>query len=193
MVKILNIYLTFILIQILSQNANALLFDLNLGVLQGSFDHSGEQINSKSVNSLGLFSNLSNSESMLGINIGWYMLAVTSKEVFPPTVNQSLTSNDMGPAIRWQIDRQKRFSLTMAYGIICRGSYSNGIVDESLTGESYLLKFAIEPEFSDKYFIGFGLNYYVANYKTLVLNSVQSNVSYKNSLFFPSLSFSYRY
>lgn len=181
------------IILLLSQNAGAFLLDLNLGLTQGSFDRSGEQTSSKANNALGLFANLSNSESSLGFNIGWYILSVSNKESFPPTINQSLTSNDMGPAIRWQIDRQKRFSLTLAYGIICKGNYDDGIVNENLSGESYLLKFAFEPEIAERYFLGVALNYYVANYKTLVLNSVQSDVAYKNSLFFPSLSFSYRY
>lgn len=185
--------LAFFLMLLTTQNAGAFLLDVNSGLLQQNFDHSGEQTNSKSVNSLGLFANLSNSDGNQGVNIGWYMLAVSSKENFPPNVNQSLTSSDMGPAVRLQIDRQKRFSLTLAYGIICKGNFNDGLTDESLTGESYLLKFAIEPEIADRYFIGVGLNYYVANYKTRVISSVQSDVSYKNTLIFPSLSFSYRY
>lgn len=175
------------------QNAHAFLLDLSSGILQGSFDHSGEQTNSKSANSLGFYSNLSNSDSNLGLNIGWYILSISNKETYPPTLSQTLTSSDMGPAIRWQIDRGKKFSLTLAYGIICKGNFNDGVTDESLTGESYLLKFAIEPEVADRYFIGVGINYYVASYKTRVVSSIQSDAGYKNTMIFPSLSFSYRY
>ncbi len=175
------------------QSANAFLIDINSGILQGSFNRASEQTNSKSANSLGLYANLANSDSNLGLNIGWFMLSISNKESFPPTTNQTLTSNDMGPALRWQIDKGKKYSLTLAYGIICKGNFNDGTTDESLNGESYLLKFAVEPEIADRYFMGIGLNYYVASYKTRVVSSIQSDAGYKNTQIFPSLSFSYRY
>ncbi|MEK6628175.1 MAG: hypothetical protein AABY53_06080 [Bdellovibrionota bacterium] len=185
-------YIIFI-ISFSLQSAQAFLLDINSGILQGSFNRASEQSNSKSVNSLGLYANLANSDSNLGVNIGWFILLVSNKENYPPTVSQTLSSNDMGPALRWQIDRGKKYSLTLAYGIICKGNFNDGVTEESLSGESYLLKFAIEPEIADRYFVGVGLNYYVASYKTRIVTSIQSDAGYKNTVIFPSLSFSYRY
>lgn len=183
----------FILVFAVSLQSHAVLLDIGSGIFQGSFEHTSEQTNSKSQNAFGVFANLSNATNYVGVNIGWYMFSFSSKENFPSAIDHSLSSNDMGPALRWQIDKQKLYSLTLAYGIICRGGYNDGSTDEALTGESYLLKFAVEPMVTERVFVGVGLNYYVANYKTSVVNSLQSEVSYKNTIFYPSLSFSYRY
>ncbi len=185
--------LTTCLVLLLTPTVHAVVLDLNLGILQGSFDRDTLQTNARLINSVGMFANLSKAESNLGINLGWYITAISIKESYPSSINQTLTSNDMGPAVRWQIDKHNRFSLTFVYGVICKGQYSDGVVDESLTGESYLFKFAFEPELSERYFIGGAINYYAANYKIKIINSVQSDISYKNTLIYPSLSFSYKY
>lgn len=183
----------FCLILIFSNYARAFLLDINSGILQGSFNHITDQSSSKSVNSMGMFASLSKTDTGSGLFIGWYMSALAIKDVFPGSINNTLNSSDMGPALRWQIDAKKITSLTFAYGILCKGSFNDGTTDESLSGESLLVKFAVEPEIGDKFFLGVGLNYYSANYKTSVTNSIQSEVGYKNTLIFPSLSFSFRY
>ncbi len=185
--------LTICLALVLTPTVQAFVLDLNSGILQGRFDRNTTQTNAIAINSVGLFANLSKSESNLGVNLGWYVTAVSIKESYPTSSSYTLTSNDMGPAVRWQIGKNNTFSLTFVYGLIYKGNYGDGAVDESLTGESYLVKFAFEPALSERYFIGAGINYYAANYKTSIVNSVQNEVSYKNMLIYPSLSFSYRY
>lgn len=182
-----------LLILFLAQNSQAFLLDINSGILQGGFTRTTDQSSSRLVNSLGVFANLSKSDTGAGVNLGWYILSVTNKDVYPATINQTLTSSDMGPAVRWQFDKRRQLSLTLAYGIICKGNYTDDSVNENLSGTSYFLKFAFEPEFAERYYIGVALNYYAANYTSMLVGSAQSDISYKNTWIYPSLSFSYRY
>jgi hypothetical protein len=187
-------YLVLILVLIsLATQAQAFLLDLNSGIMQGSTSHNTDQSSSRSFNSLGLFANLGKSESPTGILLGWYVLSLSNTDKFPATVDQTLSSTDMGPAVRWQIDKHQIFSLTYAYGIICKGKYKDATTDESLTGESHFIKLAAEPEIAEHIFLGAAINYYTSNYKTSLVNSVQTNVSYKNTWIYPSISFSFRY
>lgn len=177
----------------LSFSAKAFLFDLNSGILQGSLNRSTDQSTSRSLNSLGLFAHLGKSENSSGLLLGWYVLSVSNKDSLPPSIDQTLTSTDMGPAVRWQIDKHQIFSLTYAYGIICKGQYKDNSIDEKLVGESHFVKLAAEPEVTEHFFIGGAINYYTSSYKTSTVNSVQSDVNYKNTWIYPSISFSFRY
>lgn len=172
---------------------HAILIDLNSGILQGSFNRTTDISNSRSINSVGIYANLGKSDGGYIFFLGWNISTLNNQDNFQGVLNQKITSSDMGPAFRWQIDRRQLFSLTYAYGIICKGVYDDTLVTENLTGESHHLKFSIEPEIFEHFFIGVGINYYSSNYKTVIINSVQSEINYKNSLMYPSLSLSYRY
>ena len=183
----------FVLLSFLASNSHAFLIDLNAGIMQGGFSRTTEQNIGRSINSIGLFANLGRSENFSGFLLGWYMSSVRNTDSYQGVLDQTLTSSDMGPSFRWQYQSKQIYSITYAYGIICKGNFSDSIVSEETNGESHLIKLSIESNLGEKFLIGFALNQYTANYKTSLVNSVQSSVSYKNSSTFPSLSLSYNY
>lgn len=183
----------FCLISILTRNANAFLIDLNLNYFQGTFSQATKQTNFSAINSIGLFADLKKTGSGAGLYIGWSISMLSQKEVSPPDLDQNLSSNDMGPSVRWQIDKRRLFSLTTVYNIICKGSLNDGSTNKILNGESYLVKLAIEPAINETLYVGVAVNYYGAFYKTLTVSSNQTTINYNNTWFYPSISLSYRY
>lgn len=173
--------------------SKAIVADLNLGLLQGGFSRAADQNVGRSYNSAGIFANLGKAESDSGFLLGWYMSSIRNTEVFQGVLDQTLTSSDMGPAFRWQIQNKQIFSITFAYGIICKGNFSDLLGTEEINGESYLIKMAMETYLTERFLLGIALNSYSANYKTSLVGSIQSSVGYKNSWTYPSISLSYRY
>lgn len=173
-------------------NSFAVVADLNLGLAQGGFSRVTDQNVTRSINSFGIFANLGKPDANSGFLLGWYMSAIKNSDAFPGVIDQTLTSSDMGPSFRWQTLNRQIFSVTYAYGIICKGNFSDSTVSEEINGESHLLKLAIESNLSERFVIGIAVNLYTANYKTSLINSVQSSVSYKNNWTYPSISLSYR-
>lgn len=183
--------LIFILLLINAGKSYAVMTDLNLGIAQGGFVRTTDQSVARSLNSIGIYANLGKSDAASGFLMGWYMTSIRNTNSFQGVLDQTLVSSDMGPSFRWQIQSKQLFSITYAYGIICRGNYSDGTVDEKINGESHLIKFAMESYISEKFLIGIALNLYSANYKTSVINTVESSVDYKNSWTYPSLILSF--
>ena len=186
-----NIFI-FVLILVFFQTSYAVVADMNLGLIQGGLSRATDQNIGRSINSLGIFANLGKTDASTGYLLGWYMSSVKSTDSFAGVIEQTLNSGDMGPAFRWQTTARQTFSFTYAYGIISKGNFSDGSVTEEINGESHLLKFAIESNVSDRFLVGLALNLYTANYKTSLVNSVQSSVGYKNNWTYPSLSVSFR-
>lgn len=182
----------FIFLFFIHAHAFGFLADLNLNLDQSTFSQASETSSSQSMNSLILYANLSKNESKAGSYLGWYMSSVSSKQSIAGGDETSVTSSDMGPAFRWQSGNQI-ISITLAYAVVCKGKFSDSVVNEDISGESQFIKLAIEPPINEKFSVGVGLNYYSATYKTSVQNSTQSDVNYKNSKIYPSLSLSFKY
>lgn len=188
----LRIFITYAVLAFTTP-AFALLLDINSNVSLGNLTTSSAQTSNKMVNAFGVFANLSRKEASSRLQIGWYILSFSSKDYIPSVVNQTLDSSDMGPAVRWDIDKRGFYSLTFAYGVICKGSLYDGSTTSSLSGVSYLVKASIEPQITDRLYIGGAINYYSATYDTSVVGSTQSTISYQNNLIYPSISLAYRY
>lgn len=185
--------LGIILFFLICQNVDAALIEGNFNIFQGTLSRTETHKNAKTFASFGIFVNLNRGEKARYF-AGWYVMSVSSTDDLSPSINEKLTSSDMGPAFRWNIDRNSMFSATFAYGILCKGKYStDGGTDEDLSGSSYLLKVAMEPEVAENFNIGIAINYYNANYNKKVINSTESSVSEKNTWMFPSLSLAWRF
>lgn len=185
--------LIFILFLIFAVNSYALVAELNLGISQSAFTRTTDQNVGRSINSVGIYANLGKSDSAKGFLMGWYVSSITNTNNFAGVLDQTLTSSDMGPSFRWHINSKLLSSITYTYGIICKGNYSDGSVDEKLDGTSHFIKFEIiESYISEKFLIGLALNYYTASYKSSVISAVQSDIDYKNTWTYPSLTLSYR-
>lgn len=173
-------------------SAHAVLFDLNMNLDQGGFDHTNNIKTDSSIYQLGIYSLLGKNEGKNAVYLGWNIVSYSSKQTETSGQDLSLTSSDMGPSFRWQVKPQL-FSLTYTYGIICKGKFSDTVVNEELNGTSHILKAAIEPQITDNYYLGFALTYYAASYKTSLQNSTQTDISSKSSKIYPSISMSFRY
>ena len=108
------------------------------------------------------------------------------------TTKSSLSSLDMGPFLKWVIDRKRTFALSLGYNILATGSYNNGSQNAELSGTSILASFDITPEVSENLYIGVKFNYLAMSYAKSVVGSASSDVSYSRTVIFPSLSISWR-
>lgn len=125
-------------------------------------------------------------------NVGWAVFGISqSTEVTAGTTKYS--SFDMGPAFRWNIDKDGMFSLTLVYGYLAKGKYSLGAISEDWEGSSFLAQFALQaPIREDKFYVGVSVNSYTGTYTEKTVNNVKSTTSATKSSIFPMISFTWR-
>ncbi|MGZ3742671.1 MAG: hypothetical protein ACXWRE_08300 [Pseudobdellovibrionaceae bacterium] len=124
-------------------------------------------------------------------NMGWTVFGISQKNTLAG-VESAYSSFDIGPALRWNIDKPGIFSFTLAYGYLAKGQYTSGTTPEAWTGTSYLGQFAMQAPVGESFFLGFSLNYYAASYSKKVVNSIESSNTAQKSWIFPMISFTWR-
>lgn len=173
--------------------SQAWMADLNADLSSEAITTTSDQKNSAQFISLGVLGDLGKGETMR-YYLGWGIISASSKNTNATAgVDQTFSTLDMGPTFRVHFDKRGLYTGTLTYALFAKGTLATGAVSEAITGSSMHLKFAIEPEVTERFFIGFALNYYSATYSKSVVNSTESSVSYKVIRTFPSLSLSYRY
>lgn len=156
--------------------------------LTDSFSTASTADHSRTYYALDLIANLDNKNTYYaGFHVHQYAFSDTMG-----TTKSTLSSLDMGPFLKWVIDRKHTYALSLGYNILASGSYNNGSSTSDLTGTSILASFDITPEVSENLFIGVKFNYYAISYNKSVTTSTSSDVSYTRNVIFPSLSISWR-
>lgn len=124
--------------------------------------------------------------------VGWTFFGISKAET-AESVTSNYSSLDMGPALRWNIDKGNMFSLTGAYGYLAKGIYTLDSVSERWEGTSLFGQFAVQiPVQEGRLSLGLSLNYYAASYSKKIVNSVESTHSAQKSWIFPMLSLTWR-
>jgi hypothetical protein len=124
--------------------------------------------------------------------LGWTVFGI-SRATSDGAISGNYSSLDMGPQIRWNIDKAGIYSVSAAYGYLAKGAYSSGSTSETWSGSSLWGQFAVQiPIRDDKFYIGLSLNYYSASYSKKVVSSVESSNSAQKSWIFPMLSLTWR-
>ena len=109
------------------------------------------------------------------------------------SITTNYSSFDMGPGLRWNIDKNNMLSVTAAYGYLAKGTYSQGSTSETWEGTSLFGQFAIQiPVRDQKFFAGLSLNYYAANYSTKIVGSLNSSISTQKTWIFPMVTLTWR-
>lgn len=116
---------------------------------------------------------------------GWNYSSINHTETITTTTDYS--SIDTGPSFKWQFGKNELFSAGLVYNILSRATYSNGTTNETWQGTSFLLQFAVMPEFSEGFHIGASLNYFSANYTKKTVSNVESSASNTKTWVFPML------
>lgn len=121
-----------------------------------------------------------------GVWGGWNYSGVshTAKE----TATTTFGSADTGPYLKWQFGRNELYSLSAAYNILSRATYSDGSTNENWTGTSLWMQFGIMPEVKEGLHVGASLNYYSATYSKKTVSGVESSASNSKSWIFPMLT-----
>jgi hypothetical protein len=183
----------FALLLLFSTKSFAWMADLTADIVSEAFTTASEQKTTRQFISIDAVGDLGKSETFK-YYLGWEIISASFKDSnSAPSVDQTISSLDMGPVFRMHFDRNGIYSFSFNYGVYAKGSLSTAAGSEKLTGTSMHLKFAAEPQISEHFNIGFALNYYAASYGKSVLGTTESSVSYKTQRMFPSLSVSYRY
>jgi len=125
-------------------------------------------------------------------NVGWSVFGISQSSADAST-NTVYSSMDMGPALRWNIDRAGVYSMTVAYGYLARGTYSvTGSADEKWEGSSYFGQIAAQIPIYEKIHVGVSLNYYGANYSLKTISNVESANDAQKTWIFPMISLTWR-
>lgn len=125
-------------------------------------------------------------------NMGWVFFGISQTST-AASVDTTYTSLDMGPALRWNIDKGGIFSLTAAYGYLAKGTYSSGSTEEDWEGTSLFGQFSIQAPISEeKLYIGLSINYYAANYTQKTVSNVESSTDTQKTWIFPMVSLTWR-
>lgn len=183
--------LLFFYIVIFQALANAVIIDIGASQFSQSFTQNAESKSALTFMNLSLMANITKGEPKK-INFGWSIISV-STQLETTTTSEKLSSLDMGPVIRWAIDQRRLYVLTLAYSVYSKGTFETLTTSENLTGTSIHAKFALEPQLTDTFGLGVSLNYYSPSYNKSVLNSSESDVSYKGSHIFPAISMAFFY
>lgn len=173
--------------------SHAWMVDLNSDLVTESFTTSSEQKSSRQFFLLGFMGDLGRYEKTY-YYLGWGVISAATKDTNETAgIDQKFSTLDMGPIFRINFGSRALYSLTLVYALFAKGQLDTGSASEKITGSSYLAKFAIEPEINENFRLGFGLNYYAAQYSKSVTDSVETDVSYKTQRMFPSISLSFGY
>lgn len=125
-------------------------------------------------------------------NFGWTVMGISQSSTADST-QTTYSSMDLGPALRWNIDRSGIFSFTVAYGYLAKGAYASGSTAEAWEGTSYFGQFAIQaPIREDRFYVGLSFNYYAASYSVKTVDNVESANDAKKTWIFPMLSLTWR-
>lgn len=125
-------------------------------------------------------------------NLGFAVLGI-SQTAKSGTTETNYSSFDLGPALRWNIDRSRIFSLTLAYGYLAKATYTvDSGAGEKWEGTSLLGQFAIQAPVQDNFYVGLSLNYYSASYSKKVVSSIESSNDAQKSWIFPMISLTWR-
>ncbi|WP_374078629.1 hypothetical protein [Bdellovibrio bacteriovorus] len=119
---------------------------------------------------------------------GWNYSGISHTDKVDETTTYA--SSDTGPYVKWQFGKNDLYSLSAAYNILSRATFSDGTVNENWEGTSMWFQFGVSPEVKSGLHVGASINYYLANYTKKTVSSVESNASNSKSWIFPMLSVS---
>lgn len=126
-------------------------------------------------------------------DLGWSIFGISQHQTLS-SGTISYSSFDMGPVVRWNIDRANIYSMSLAYGYFAKGNYNNSTSSspETWNGTSYRFQFSAQVPLNDQWSAGFSLNYYMASYSQKVISSVESSNNATKNWLFPMFSVTWR-
>ncbi len=184
------ICLAFLFISLKSQ---AWMIDLNAELGSDTLSTTSEEKDTRQTYFLGVLGDISKGDTASTF-VGWGVINANVKNTNNVAgTDQTFSTLDTGPLFRLGLGSRGTYSFSLMYALVAKGKLDSGGTSGAITGSSYLIKFAIEPEVADKVCVGFAMNYYAASYSKSVTSSVESNISYKIQRTFPSVSLTYRF
>jgi hypothetical protein len=154
-----------------------------------SLKTAGTLTGSQSFYNLSLLFNL---DSKMTWNVGWAVFGI-SQSTEAASVTTTYSSFDMGPAFRWNIDKNGIFSVTLVYGYLAKGKYASGSTNEDWDGSSFLVQVGMQaPVKDDSFYVGLTLNSYTGTYTEKTVTNVKSPVTATKSSMFPMVSVTWR-
>lgn len=175
---------------ILASSASAeMMIDFGFAYSSDSLHKTTDTTNANTFYNVDLLFNLDNRRAF---NVGWMVYGISQTSAASSTTT-TYSSMDMGPAIRWNIDRSGIFSTTLAYGYLARGTYgATGATDEKWEGTSYFAQMAAQIPLSERFYMGVSLNYYGASYSQKTVSNVESSNDSTKTWIFPMFSLTWK-
>jgi hypothetical protein len=164
-------------------------FDLGFAYSADTLHKTTDNSNTSTFYNVDVLFNLDNRKAW---NVGWTVFGISQTAAVGSTTT-TYSSMDMGPVLRWNIDRAGMFSTTLAYGYLARGTYgATGATDEKWEGTSYLAQLAAQIPLGEKFYMGVSLNYYGASYSTKTVSNVESTNDSTKTWIFPMFSMTWK-
>lgn len=104
------------------------------------------------------------------------------------------SSADLGVALKWYIDRNHFFGLTVGYAYNTKGTYvpASG-TSEAWGGTSLVGKISVEPEIGKSKNLGISILYYSATYTSKTIGTATTTVANANTYLVPALGFTFNW
>lgn len=125
--------------------------------------------------------------------VGWGYS--THSQTDAGTATTTYTSTQMGPRFLWFIDKDKIWSLGLAYYLVTQASYSDGTGNaETWKGSALHVDAGYNLPFSENLSMGLRLNYSSASYAEKLIGSDDySTIAYVKTFIYPSICVVYTF
>lgn len=108
------------------------------------------------------------------------------------TATTGYSTQDMYLSAKYNIDKNKIFSITGGYAMTANGTYTSGSSTETWIGTSMMFKFQACQQFK-KLGLGAAIIYYSGTYTTRTVSNATSTVNYSKTFMVPAISAYYRF
>lgn len=167
-----------------------MMFDIDGIIIQDTLVNSTTTTEQKNLYHIAGLVNV-DKKGKLYFGFGYNMVGSTRVEGSTTT---TYASQDMGPAFRWVIGKQRIFSIAANYNILAKAQYTTtGSTQADWSGTSYLVRGIIQVPISEQIYLGVALNYYLANYVKSVTGSTSTDVSYSRTMLLPTITSTIRF
>jgi hypothetical protein len=178
-----------LLILFLHEPAKATYLDLNLLYFSDQFTAATETKIGRTQYDLGLGFDITKSRQLvLALDTGSSSLTDANGT---STINFTVT--DLGLKLIYFLDKAKGFSFSLTYNLISTAKYNDGSTESEFRGSSIKTDFGYNFWLAESFALGIKFFYYSATFKESIANNTITNIAYKRTLIYPSLSLVYNY
>lgn len=170
-------------------SAQGFTLDLNAFYMSDTLTVSSDTTSTKIFGDLAAMMSMDRKGRLL---LGWSYGYISINESGSTTSEFSLT--EMGPKIGYYITKDYLWSVFFVYNLQSTAEYSSGATTAEWRGTSMKAEIGFTPAFSETFYAGLKLNYYLASFdEQFVSGTTFSTISNTRTTIYPTVAFIYRF